>query len=91
MRQKPDPLHIVQGQFFSNAFSNAGDYVWSPPNAPGFRVQYGKRTWSPSDASELVPSRWHRKCPHRLLQKDMVSNDGKRTGQNGHTMSVKWN
>jgi hypothetical protein len=34
-----DPLHSVQAQFFSNAFSNASDYMRSRPNARELKAQ----------------------------------------------------
>jgi hypothetical protein len=51
--QKPDPLHSVQAQFFSNAFSNAGDYVRSRPNDRELKAQYLRRLRSRADISEL--------------------------------------
>jgi hypothetical protein len=46
-------LHGVQGEFFSNAFSNASKYVRSHPDAAEFKAQYSNRLRSPPDAREL--------------------------------------
>jgi hypothetical protein len=48
-----DPLHGVQAQNFSNAFSNAGDSVRLRPGAHGLRAQYSNHLRSPADAGEL--------------------------------------
>jgi len=54
-----DPLHSMQVQFFSNAFSNAGDYVRSRPNVCEMKERYSNRLRSRASVSELEKGRWH--------------------------------
>jgi len=44
---------------FSNAFSNAGDYVRSRLNAGKLKPQYSNQTRSPANVSELKTTAWH--------------------------------
>jgi hypothetical protein len=59
VHQKPDPLHGVHAQFFSNAFSNASDFGRLRPAAYELKAQYSRRLWSPADVSEVKRAAWH--------------------------------
>jgi hypothetical protein len=49
----------VQGQTFSNGFSNADDYVRSRLNAGELKAQYSNQIRPPVNAGELKTTAWH--------------------------------
>jgi hypothetical protein len=58
LRQYPDPFHTLQGQSFSNAFSNADDYVRSRSDAGELKAQYSNRLRSLASVGELKTTAW---------------------------------
>ncbi len=51
--------YFGEGFSFSNAFSNAGEYVRSRPNAGEPKPQYSNQIRSPVNVSELKTTAWH--------------------------------
>jgi len=51
--------YFGEGFSFSNAFSNADEYVRSRPNAGEPKPQYSNQIRSPVNVSELKTTAWH--------------------------------
>jgi hypothetical protein len=54
-----DSLCGAQAQYFSNAFSNAGDYVRLRLDVREMKARYSKRLWSSANVSKLKQAAWH--------------------------------